>query len=475
MAHVVVVGAGIAGLTAGYFAVKAGHRVTVVESAAVAGGAVQPLDIELPEGTLTIDAGAEAYAARSTLIDQLLDELGLAEDIVTPHPAGSWLYLPKTGAVPAPRLGMWGIPGDPQAPEVVTALGPEAAARAAQELQRPITPWAAQRADGQPVTIGALVADRFGPPVVEHLVAPVVSGVHSADPYDLDIDQIAPGLLDKAIELGSVAKAITHIRSAAPPGAAVKTLRGGLHRLVSALVTYLENHAQLRCNTTVTALDANTKTVSTTDGPLSADQVVLAVDAPTAFDLIAPLGQLPAAGRPQLGAGVALVVLVIDEAALDAQPRGTGMLVSPAVKTVGAKAATHVTAKWPWAQDQAQDQRRHRHVLRLSYGRLTDPDDGATPGFATPDGQLIAVAHNDAAELFGVSSRQLTEHTVVSHVVRWREQMPLVTPENTQRLAALREVVDQTDWLDVTGAWFAGTGLAAITQQSSAMKFYPLQ
>src|SRR5699024_6342947 len=134
MSHVVVVGAGIAGLTAAYSAVKAGHRVTVLEASSRAGGAVQPLRFSLPEGELAVDAGAEAYASRADLSGQMVADLGLAELLVRPDPAGSWLYLPEIGAMPAPKLSMWGIPANPHAAEVGAALGGEHAARAAQEF-----------------------------------------------------------------------------------------------------------------------------------------------------------------------------------------------------------------------------------------------------------------------------------------------------------------------------------------------------
>jgi len=476
MPHVVIVGAGMAGLLSAYAAAQAGHQVTIFEAARTAGGAIAPATFALPEGRLTVDAGAEAFAARSTLMSQLIDQLDLADDVVTPQPAGSWLYLPDSGAVPAPTVGMWGIPGDPGAPEVVAALGAEAAARAAKELTLPMDTWARRRATGQPITVGELVADRFGPTVLERLVAPVVAGVHSADPNDVAVETIAPGLVEKAIEHGSVAKAIAAIRAAAPPGAAVKTLTGGMHRLINALVDHLtaQPGSDIRFNTRVTGLDMETKSVLTQHGEhIAADQVVLAINAPAAFDLLSPSTRLT--DRPALGAGVALVMLVLDSPQLDGQPRGTGMLVSPAADHIRAKAVTHVTAKWDWAQQQATSLAAHRHVLRLSYGRVTDPIDGSAPGYQTADEELRQLAIADAAAMFGLSQHHVSQRLIATNVVRWREEMPLTTPDNRTRTAAIAQAADTTDWLHVTGAWFAGTGLAAIAQHSSAHQFYPLQ
>lgn len=474
MPHVVVIGAGIAGLTAAYRAVNAGRRVTVLEAEPSAGGAIAPATFDLPEGQLTVDAGAEAYAARSAHVNQLLDELGLADELVTPNPAGSWLYLPEVGAVLAPQLGLWGIPGDPSAPEVIQALGAQAAERAAADLTTPMDAWAERRAQGQPVTVGELVADRFGPVALQRLVAPVVAGVHSADPNDVDIDKIAPGLLDKAIQVGSVAKAVADIRSAAPPGAAVKTLPGGMHRLIDALLETLSDRAEVRFSTRVTALDPATRTVTTQTGEhLAADQVILAVDAPSAYDLLAPHTRLTQ--RPAYGAGVGLVVLVVDAPGLDDHPRGTGMLVSPAVTDVRAKAATHVTAKWAWATEAATGQAAHRHIIRLSYGRITDPSDGSAPGHDTADAELLAMATEDAAAMFGLERQALHAGLVASKIVRWRGAMPLATPDNTTRIRAVQDAAQATNWIQVTGAWFAGTGLAAITQHVTGLPLNPLQ
>ena len=75
--------------------------------------------------------------------------------------------------------------------------------------------------------------------------------------------------------------------------------------------------------------------------------------APTGWVLATPAGASTCSGstvgRPDPGAQVTLVTLVLDAPALDAAPRGTGVLVAPrGDATSRAKALTHATAKWPW-------------------------------------------------------------------------------------------------------------------------------
>src|SRR5699024_7986332 len=134
-----------------------------------------------------------------------------------------------------------------------------------------------------------------------------------------------------------------------PPIYAEQTHGVGMQRIVNYLIDYVQAHGDLRFNTAVAALEATAKTLVTQHGErIHADHIVLAVNAPRVHDLLSGIIQLPK--RPQLGAGVGLVMMVLDAPALDEYPRGTGMLVSPAVTQIQAKAATHVTAKWQWAQ-----------------------------------------------------------------------------------------------------------------------------
>src|SRR6185312_15851787 len=63
------------------------------------------------------------------------------------------------------------------------------------------------------------------------------------------------------------------------------------------------------------------------------------------------------------GRQITLVTLVVDQPELAAAPRGTGVLVELGAPGVGARALTHLTAKWPWLAERANG----LHALRLSY------------------------------------------------------------------------------------------------------------
>ena len=81
-----VVGGGVAGLTAARDLAAAGLRVTLVEADDHFGGAVGAHEV----AGLVLDSGAESFATRSDAVPQLLEDLNLSDRLVSPKPAGSW-------------------------------------------------------------------------------------------------------------------------------------------------------------------------------------------------------------------------------------------------------------------------------------------------------------------------------------------------------------------------------------------------
>lgn len=480
-----VIGGGIAGLLSALRLRQAGWEVTLAEATSVLGGAVSPRYLAVAsedehgavqEQTLELDGGAEAFALRGTAVQSLLAELGIDGRVMAPAAGGSWIHA-ADGSFPSPRLGLLGIPGDLDAPDTAAALSPAGLERARQDLTAPVDDWARRIAAGEEITLGELVEDRLGTEVLQRLVTPVVAGVHSADPATVAVRRVAPGLLEAFLEVGGLSAGVAALRGQHTPGALVAGLDGGMNILTARLIDRLRDtgvtvlrgvrvaalkHFAERGQWWAQISDRNEEVLR----GLEADRVVLAVDGPNAWELLAPAshGALDPDAGPHLSDGVALVTLVVDAEGLDAAPRGTGLLVAEGTK-VGAKALTHATAKWRWLAEVVRRDRTdgtarhpHRHVLRLSYGRHGGGADQL--GFRTPDEQLVEQAIADAAVLTGVDVT--AEDVAASMVVRWRDAIP---PQAGRARAAMQQLTayaEATDGLDVVGAWADGTGLASI-------------
>ncbi|MEV8136497.1 protoporphyrinogen/coproporphyrinogen oxidase [Microbacterium aurantiacum] len=402
MPDVHVVGGGVAGLVVARRLARGGADVVVHEASDRLGGTVASHEI----AGIVLDAGAESFATRGGTVTALIDELGLAGDLVRPEPVSAWLQPARGDAAPLPATALLGIPGDPRAEDVVAIVGRAGAEEAVARDASRMTADDPLLAPG--ARLGPLVGARHGDAVLDLLVAPVVHGVHSLHPDDVPLERVHPRLRAALAETGSLSGAMSALRAAAPPGSVVAGLRGGVHRLVSALADDLAAHGgdiRLRSSVDVAALER-----------LAAGGTVV----------VAAPDVLPTSAPPRR---IDLVTLVVDQPELDAAPRGSGLLVA-AGAPVGARALTHATAKWAWLADAAGG----RHVLRLSYDDL--PEDP------------VASARADAAALLGVA---LPVPEGTAHVT-WFRPAAAIAPAG----------------ITVVGETAAGSGLAGIITHAEA-------
>ena len=532
-----VIGGGIAGLTAAWDLVRAGLRPLLIEARGYTGGLVAAGSI----GGARMDLGAEGFVVRGQAATSMLAELGLRTAaphgrprlFLPPLAPGTGEQLPQWGLHRFPDHAYLGIPADPLAPDVVAVIGQEAARRAAQDAD---LPGEVGTGPEDPGDLASFVAARMGAGVLERLVRPIVAGIHSADPADLAADVVMPGLRRVTAELGSLSAAVAAVlerRRARQDGAGGRSVdaavEGGLFRLTDALREAIEaGGGSVRTRTGAQWLRpgrgqdcaggqapaawrvgiAPTRRGPTpSDEPVpdgaqevvTTDRVIVACSAGAALRLLRGIPGLPASPTEltvPVGAPIARFTLVVRAPELSGEPVGSGLLVAPtgvaepgelagpaAASSTGtgasvpdshgtdpgggpvsladcpvrAKALSHLSAKWPWVG--AELRALHGpdvHALRLSYGR---------PGQPRPQVDL-QVALDDVAALTGV---RIEPEAVIDHMlVRWDGTLPPVTPAYRERTRRLEEQLAPVTGLEVTGAWVAGTGIAAVVEHARA-------
>ena len=506
-----VIGGGIAGLSAAWQLTQDGLKPLLVEARGYLGGLIAPGYI----GPVQVDLGAETFVPRGVETAQMVAALGL--EALAPSGDGARLFLPPNRDNGESRWRLWrflrdaylGIPADPSADDVVAVLGAKAAQRAAQD--RHLGSEVGQGAEGE--TLAGFVAARMGQAVVDRLVRPIVAGIYTCDPADLATDTVTPGLRQATREHGCLADAVAFLlarsRKATGGRSVDKCVRGGMFQLTAALSQAITTAG----GTVLTRVGAQQLTApdgancgasdsSATPGSSGYWQVELAPTkpGPTPSSEPVPAGAprtlrtkrlvVACSARPALrllasanlaaldtditipvGAPIARYSLLVDSPELDAAPVGQGLLVAPASPAscadtqaepgqstpgtqpgavespVGAKALSHLNVKWPWI---AQALAPHQHLLRLSYGRL---------GQSEPQ-MSLEQALADVQVLTGVTIRpeQVSEHKLV----RWNGTLPPLPPSYRARIAAFMSQVENIEGLAVTGAWVGGTGVNAV-------------
>lgn len=440
----VVVGGGIAGLTAALRLSQAGCQVDLFEASARLGGLICSVEV----GGVPMDVGAEAFAVARPAALELIQELGLADAVVSPETQEARILV--GGRLIKIPHGVLGIPSDFDSPDVLAAIGAQAAAEA---KQRDSQPWNIP----QNPTLEELVVGRLGVTVLETLVTPVVSGVHASSPSLLEADVVAPGLADKARELGSLVAAVATIRqAAAKPGAAVATLQGGMTSLIEALLGALQSAGvKIFLNAAVSHISKNTDgySVATQQGDLiQADAVILAATPKANAAMLAEFPDIATALRGINAVDVTVVALQAESKSLPSAPLGSGVLVAPGNNAVVAKASTHTTAKWKHASERAG---AGRHLIRLSYGR-----DGEAPQASE---LLTQTAKQDAVRLFGLNESDI--RAVVTQ--EWPQSLIQARVGHKGLLNDLQIALAAQPGLAVVGAGLGGNGITGIIAKTN--------
>ncbi|MFF2951963.1 protoporphyrinogen oxidase [Kitasatospora sp. NPDC057965] len=443
-AHVVVIGGGIAGLTAaavlgGGAGEPARARVTLVEASERLGGKLWGGEV----GGVRVDLGAESMLARRPEAVELARAVGLAEQLEPPTTAKAAIWT--RGALrPLPGGQVMGVPGDLAALADSGVLSPEGLERARHE--------AAGEAVADDVAIGRYVADRLGREVVDRLVEPLLGGVYAGHADEISLRAAVPALLPLARGGGSLLDGVRELAGRPKSDTPVfQGLRGGLGTLPAAVAAACaEAGVELRTRTGVTALrrTADGWRVTTGDGDtLHADAVVLAVPAPAAARLLR--ADAPAAAAELDGveyAGMALVTLAFRRADLSEPPAGSGFLVPP-VDGRRIKASTFSSNKWGWLERSAPD----TFVLRTSLGRLHEEEP-----LELDDGELVARSLADLGEAIGLTARPYD-----TAVTRWRAGLPQYPVGHLDRVARIRAAADRVGALALCGAAYDGVGIPA--------------
>ena len=368
----------------------------------------------------------------------------------------------QDGAHPAPRTGVLGIPGDLNDPTLAGILSKSGIRRAKLDRVLPASVGA------QAQTLGELVRKRMGQQVLDRLVAPVTSGVHSTHPEELEIDSVVPGLRRALAERGSLTAASASLRQLSPAGSQVAGLVGGMNQLSEALVRdVLRRRVRILTGYDAIAIDRDPyrggwtllqRAPQTGErvAPVHGDYLVMATDGPTTLRILG--SHVDSTLLPQIEAGheIALVTLAVDQPALNSSPRGTGVLVSDQVVRVRAKALTHASAKWSWV---AEEMGEGKHLLRLSYGRGNEH--GPLREVSLYDDQLITLAMHDASTLMDTTIGR--DQLLGADVVRWNGSLPTARPGHQEKVQKFRSALRELEGVTAVGAWLSGNGLAAVT------------
>jgi len=296
---VVVVGAGISGLAAGFRLVRAGMRVAVLEASPRPGGAL----VTHEAAGFRFELGPNTVLESDPSLPALIRDCGLDGERLVAAPAARRRWVWHGGrlrALPSGPLAFLLSPLFPPAAKL--RLLREPFLRAPPALRVPPARPGGQDddEDEHEETIAALVRRRLGEAFLERAVGPFVSGVYAGDPERLAVRWAMPRIAaleatHGSLVRGMLARGVTLARARAAgkgggsprtaPRGAMVSLRGGLEELPRRLAREI---GDVRCGVACRAVrhDGQGFVVEHAGGAVGARQVLLAVPADAAAALL---------------------------------------------------------------------------------------------------------------------------------------------------------------------------------------------
>ncbi len=451
---VVVIGGGIAGLTAAWALgrERPDLEVVVLEAATRPGGKLAPVEV----AGLGVDTGPDSFLARVPAAATLCRDLGLGEQLVAPA-TNRALVWSRDRLRPLPAGLVLGFPSRLGPLARSGLVSPAGLARAATDLAR-VSRWpgpGGRRGPGRgrPVpedtdrSVAEVALTHLGREVLERLVDPLLGGIHAGRCEELSLAAVAPEVAAAAERGGSLVRAL---RRRPPPiaGPVFLTLRHGLTGVVDALVAQGPPVVTGATVTAVVRAGRGYEVVVGPGEPLVADAVVVATPAPAAGRVLAALSPRASAGLAAIDyASVATVTLAYRPGDVTRALDASGFLV-PRVEGQLITACTWLTAKWPHLAAGAGDP----VLVRASAGRRGDGRAGDLD-----DAALAGAAHRELVPALGLAGTP-----VASRVERWPASLPQYRVGHRLRVAGIeRALTADAPGVVLAGAAYRGLGVAA--------------
>ncbi len=408
MEQAVIVGGGIAGLSAAYDLAKTGVPYTLIEKSPCLGGIIQTT---VRDGYV-IEGGPDSFISQKPEALALIRELGLEHEVIGSNDATRITYILRHGKLV--RL-----------PEGFRMIVPT---RAWPMLKSPLVGWGTKfrmalellRSPEQHPdrSVADFFIDHFGREALDYIAEPLLAGVYGGDSHELSVNSVLATFVEMEKKSGSLGRAA--LKSTRPKKEGQHlflTLKGGMAELAAKLA---QGVTVCRGSAEVVERQGAAFRVRVNGNWIEASSVILACPAWSAAGLVATLdGPLSALLGSIPYTSSATVALAYDAAEFDGKHAGHGFLI-PRVERARMLACTFVASKF--------DHRApaDRVLLRCFFGGAGDE-----AVLNESDETLVNLAREELRVILGLTAEPLFTSTsrcprsmaqyTVGHAARWKE------------------------------------------------------
>lgn len=457
---IAIIGGGISGLSAAWFAQKRGLEYALFEASGRWGGKLQTETLVLENGEkFTVEGGADSFLATKPWAAQLARELGLGERLMGTNDQLRTIYVLHKGKPVALPEGFQLIVPTKLWPFLKTPLL-SLPGKLRMGLDWLIPPRTGPTNADE--TVGSFVRRRFGQEALTQLGEPLLSGIYSGESERQSLLSTFPRYRQLETEFGSIIRgtlaqkakqAQENKNGKRPP--MFQSFPGGTQELVDALVVKLTGG--LRLNTSVTrliSLPDGSYQLALSDGTLlTATQVILTTPASVAARLIQPFAPR-VAEQLDIIRTVSTGTLSLGFRTEDIKRplNGFGMVI-PRQEKRPINALTISSIKFP---SRAPD---GHALVRVFFGGSRSPET-----LEKSDPEILAMAKAQLLDILGITAAPLFHR-----IFRWQNANPQYDVGHLDRIDILEKSLPPG--LHLTGCAYRGVGIPdCIHQAEEAVK-----
>jgi protoporphyrinogen/coproporphyrinogen III oxidase len=460
--RVAILGGGISGLTAAYVL----HRdysetceFTLLEAENRLGGIIETVHAE----GFTIECGPDSWITEKPWVEQLVRELGLADELLRSNDHARRTYIALGGSLtPLPDNMRMMVPANLAAVSA-SPLFTEAAKQdyiaepsRAEELREMAL---ASREDDSDESVAAFVRRHFGDEVVDTVARPLLAGVFGGDIEKLSARALLAPFITMEAQHGSLIAGLQQ-RSPVSKSPVFTTLSSGLGTIVDRLRLSLPT-GSVRLSNPVLAVHSLPSgwTVETATGRESFDRILIATPLDTTRRLLASLpfrdAQRAATLLPLVATSGLVVALGYKAQAKPAPgiPSGFGLLVAAnAASNCSLLACTFLHQKFSGRAPEGAT------LLRAFFA-----SSAADELSSRTDDEIAAIAHHQLTGLLG----SLPPHADVTVVRRWPHSLPQYEVGHVARMAQFNICLSALPGIVVAGNALRGVGLPDLVRDAT--------
>ncbi len=438
MVDVAIVGGGLAGLAAAWYAQQRGLSYVLLECEGRLGGKAQSEQVwGYGDTPFTVEYGPDGFITRKPWALELARDVGAETTPIRDLPER--IYVLRGGKLHAIPDGLYLLVPTKPIPFMQSSLfSPWGKLRM---LAEPLVP---RRQSTNDESVAAFIKRRLGTEALERLGEPMLAGVYNADAERMSMGATFKQFPALEREYGSLVRGMTakmRAKQQKPDTPALVSMLNGMEDLAAAVAGKLTGDVHTNTRVEAISRSGDAYTLHHTGGTTHAEALVITTPATATAKL---LESVSAGAAQQLGVlryeGVGSMALAYRAEDVPHPMDAYGVVV-PGVEGRRIDGITFASSKW------ANRAPEGYHLLRVFFGGPNTRD-----MLDLPDDALLAEVRRELHAILGIEAEPLFHR-----VGRWHAGYPQYDVGHQQRVQAMRDALPGN--IFIAGLSYDGVGI----------------